>query len=82
MGPLPGLHDARGKLGLSIHLAVWQQNQVIAQSCNVVQIGQCTIWVQWLNILGAEVDLQLAFGAGYIQTFLLFTECFIKAMFL
>lgn len=55
MGPLPGLHDARGKLGLSIHLAVWQQNQVIAWSCNVMRIGQCTICTQGLNVLGQKL---------------------------
>lgn len=36
MGPLPGPHDATGKLGLSIHLAAWQQNQVIARACSAV----------------------------------------------
>lgn len=48
MGPLPGLHDARGKLGLRIHLAVWQQNQVI-----LWQIGH--IGAQGLNILGQKL---------------------------
>lgn len=57
IGPQPELHDARGKLGLSIHLAVWLQNQVIAQSSSAVRRGQSTVWAQGLNILGQTLIL-------------------------